>query len=106
MPTIKRRQRTSFRELGPYKRHELLTGQISYAAVGYSGYGDGKSLNLTDFISDEMRDDWAANRDELLQFWASGKYTTAKVFPDSLPWLFICGSPNTLPWAERQFGGS
>ena len=28
----------------------------------------------------------------LMAFWQSGKYTTADVFPDSLPWLFVCGS--------------
>jgi len=30
-------------DIGPYKRHELLTGKIYYPALGYSGYGDGKS---------------------------------------------------------------
>jgi hypothetical protein len=102
MATIKRRKRVSYRDLGPYKRHELLTGRISYGAVGYNGYGDGKNTSPADFISDEMRDDWADNRDELLKFWASGEYTTAEIFPDSKPWLFICGSPDTLPWAERM----
>ena len=51
----------------------MLTGRISYAAVGYSGCGDGKSTNLRDFISDEMRSDWENNRDELLKFWASSE---------------------------------
>jgi hypothetical protein len=106
MTTIRRRQRVSYRELGPYKRHELLTGQIKYPAKGYSGYGDGKGTNLYDFISDEMRADWAEHRDDLLQFWAGGEYTTTEFYPDSLPWLFARGSPNSLPWAERQFGGS
>jgi hypothetical protein len=101
MATIRHRQRVSFRELGPYKRHELLTGEINYPAVGYSGYGDGRSVNLADFICDEMRDDWAEHRDALMAFWASGEYTTAEIFPDSLPWLFAKGSPDTLPWAER-----
>jgi hypothetical protein len=104
MPTIKRRKRVSYRELGPYKRHELLTGQIKYAAIGYSGYGDGKSTNLNDFITDEMRVDWADNREELLAFWTSGK--TSIIFPDNKPWLHCWGSPDTLPWAEHQFGGS
>jgi len=27
---------------------------------------------------------------------------TADVFPDSLPWLFVCGSADTLPWAARH----
>jgi hypothetical protein len=103
--TITDCQRVSYRELGPHKRHELLTGEIVYAVVGYSGYGDGKSGDLTDSISDEMRADWANNREALLKFWASGEPTTARIFPDSKPWLFVCGSPDTLPWAERQFSG-
>jgi hypothetical protein len=53
---------------------------------------------LTAFISNEMRADWEANRDELMEFWRSGK-TTADVFPDSLPWLFVRGYAGTLPWA-------
>ena len=27
------------RELGPYKRHELLTGEISYPTIGYQDTG-------------------------------------------------------------------
>jgi hypothetical protein len=68
MATVTRKKRVSQRELGPYKRHELLTGEICYAVQGYTGYGDGSSTNVTDYISDEMRRDWAANRDELLAF--------------------------------------
>src|SRR5262245_48570627 len=41
---------TSFTpELGPYKRHELLTGKIFNPMRGYTGYGDGKSTNVADF---------------------------------------------------------
>jgi hypothetical protein len=43
-----------------------------------------------------MLEDWRANRGELIAFWKSGKYT------DEKPWLFICGSPDTLPWAEYE----
>jgi hypothetical protein len=39
---------------------------------------------LTAFISAEMRADWEANRDELMEFWRSGK-TEADVFLDALP---------------------
>jgi hypothetical protein len=46
-----------------------------------------------------MRHDWAANRSELVAFWKSGSFTTPDVFLDSKPWLFVCGSPGTLPWA-------
>ena len=83
--------------LGPYKRHELLTGKIFYPDCGYSGYGDGKSINVGDYISDEMRADWQEQRDELIAFWKSGEYTTGK------PWLFVCGDPDTVPWAAEQF---
>jgi hypothetical protein len=34
-------------DIGPYKRYELLTGKIYYPALGYSGYGDGKSTHIT-----------------------------------------------------------
>jgi len=98
MGTIRRRIRASYRELSDYKRHELLTGVIRYAAVGYDGYGDGSGTDLRDFISDEMRDDWNANRGALLQHWASGKPAARK------PWLFVCGSADRSPWAEQQFG--
>ena len=37
-------------DIGPYKRHELLTGKIYYPALGYSGYGDGKSTHIADFV--------------------------------------------------------
>ena len=90
-------------ELGPYKRHELLTGKIFYPMRGYTGYGDGKSTNVADFIGDEMRADWQEHRDELIAFWKSGEYTAPDIFPDSRPWLFVCGSPDTLPWAAEQF---
>jgi hypothetical protein len=98
MATIVRHKRRP-RQLGPYRRHELLTGQICYVEHGYSGYGDGRNTNLADFISDEMRADWAEHRDELIKFWQSGAYTTPDIFPDAKPWLFACGSAESLPWA-------
>ncbi len=70
---------------------ELRTGQIVYPVQGYTGYGDGVGTDLTAFIADEMRNDWATNRDALLKFWKSGEYTTPDVFPDSLPWPFVRG---------------
>lgn len=82
------------------RRSILLTGEISYSAFDYTGYGDGQGTNLEDFISEEMRRDWADNRTELLKFWRSGEYTT------DILWLFICGSADTLPWAEQVFGSS
>ncbi len=100
MTTITRRKRTSRLSIGPYRRHELLVGVISYGVVGYSGYGDGgTSTNVADFICDEMRSDWQNNPDELIEFWHSGKYTTPDVFPDSLPWLFVRGRAGRMPWA-------
>jgi hypothetical protein len=91
------------RNIGPYKRHELLSGEIFYPTQNYNGYGDGKSTKVADYISNQMRKDWQANRDELLAFWESGEYTTAEIFPDSLPWLFICGELGKLPWAAEEF---
>jgi hypothetical protein len=43
-----------------------------------------------------MRSDWVANRDELMAFWKSCKYTTADLFADSLPWLFVRGYAGRL----------
>ena len=63
---------------------------------GYTGYSDGVGTDLTAFITDEMRADWAANRVELTGFWRSGK-TEADVFPDALSWLYVGGSADTLP---------
>jgi hypothetical protein len=49
-----------------------------------------------------MKADWHANRDALLAFWQSGK-PDAEVFPDdTLPWLGVGGSADTLPWATRH----
>jgi hypothetical protein len=47
-----------------------------------------------------MRADWETNRAELLAFWRSGK-SEADVFPDALPWLYVGGSADPLPWAAR-----
>jgi hypothetical protein len=97
------RRSTSRRELGPYRRHELLTGKADYPVMKYyTGYGDGEDTDMNHFVSEEMRVDWKANRDELMAFWESGKYTV-EVFPDSKPWLFIRGNPKTLPWAATIF---
>jgi hypothetical protein len=101
MSTIVRRKRTSRRELGPYKRHELLTGHIFYPQAFYSGYGDGVGKDLSQFVSDDMRVDWETNRDELLKFWASGKRAT--IFADALPWLYEHGEPGTLE-AQNMYG--
>jgi hypothetical protein len=56
---------------------------------------------LTAFISDQMRADWEANCEELMEFWRSGT-TTVDVFVDSLPWLFMHGGADKLPWAARH----
>jgi hypothetical protein len=103
MSNIIRRRRNSRLFLGPYKRHELLTGRIEYAVQGYSGYGNGISTNVADFISDEMRADWKANREQLMEFWRSGK-SEAEVFPDDcLPWLYTWWRrPDRLPWAAQH----
>jgi len=104
MSTILRRKRASRLSLGPYKRSELLFGVIRYPLPAYyTGYGDGRGTDLTAFISDEMRRDWAVNRGALLEFWRSGK-SIYEAFPeDALPWLpYHGGSADTLPWAARH----
>jgi hypothetical protein len=50
-------------------------------------------------ITDGMRADWEANRDELMEFWRSGE---SENFADSLPRLSGRGSADTLPWAARH----
>ena len=95
MTTIIRRKRTSRMQLGPYRRHELLTGRIVYPVQGYAGYGDGVGTDLTAFITDQMRADWAANREELIAFRESGQSPT--IFPDCLPWLYTHRSVDTPP---------
>jgi len=100
--------------LTAYKLIELLTGEISYPVRYYDGYGDGLQNPGGDdlaenYISDAMREDWEANREALLAFWRSGKYTMTDTLAEfglnvrMLPWLFICGSRNTLPWAAQEF---
>jgi hypothetical protein len=84
-------------ELSPYQVSELLTGEIVYPAINYSGYGDGVGRDLTAFIGDEMRRDWQQHREALLKFWVSG--AASSELPSSLPWLFFYGSPGTRPWA-------
>jgi hypothetical protein len=93
------RRRRASRLSAPYRRHELLTGRIQYPEQGYTGYGDGVGTDLTAFISNEMRADWTANREELLAFWQSGAPDN---FPDSLPWLYVHGSAGSLPWAAEH----
>ncbi len=100
MSTILRRKRTSRLSLSAYRRHELLTGRIVYPVQGYDGYGDGRSTNVADYISDEMKADWLANRTMLLEFWQSGM-SDAEAFPDDcLPWLCL-GPKDRLPWAAQ-----
>jgi hypothetical protein len=58
---------------------------------------------VADFISEDMRLDWEANRDMLLAWWASGKREGHFPPPVTPPWLNAHGDPDTLPWAARQF---
>jgi hypothetical protein len=56
-----------------------------------------------------MREEWEANRDVLMAFWFSGKNTTTDNLAEfginvrMKPWLFVCGSAKTLPWAAKEF---
>jgi len=99
--TIIRRRRSSKLQLGPYRRHELLTGEVKIVVQGYSGYSDQVRTDLTLFIGPEMRADWQNHRAELIAFWRSGK--SSVIFPDCLPWLWIPhGSADEPCWAERH----
>jgi hypothetical protein len=93
--------------LSVYRRFELLTGDIKYPAQGYDGYGDGKSTDANDYISDEMQADWKNNRADLLQFWNDGCSiaTEDELWPGTRkPWMFIGKPPdNTPPWAAQVF---
>ena len=110
---VRRTSKVRRRGLTAYKVHELLTGKIMYPMRYYDGYGDGGSGAGDDLaenhISDAMRQDWEANREALLAFWSSGKYTTTDELAEfglnvrALPWLFVHGSPGTLPWAAKRF---
>jgi hypothetical protein len=78
-------------------------GHSPMTKTDQSGYGDGKSTHIADFVTHEMRQDWLANRDRLLAFWKSGE-PISWFFPDSKPWLLDRGDPDSLPWAEQVFG--
>jgi hypothetical protein len=95
MTTVIRRKRTSRLSIGPYRRHELLTGRIEYPVQGYDGYGDGSSTDLRKFISDEMRNDWRNHREVLLELWESGQ--SPIIFPDCLPCYIRIGLPARCP---------
>ncbi len=100
MSTVVRQRRSSKLQLGPYRRHELLTGEVKIVVQGYSGYSDQIHTDLTRFIGPEMRNDWANHRTELVAFWRSGQ--SSIIFPDNLPWLWIAsGSAHGPCWAER-----
>ncbi len=68
--------------------------------MSYTGYGDGSSRNVADFVSDEMQADWEEHRDELIAFWKSGEYTTSEISPTACSG-FERASPDTLPWAAE-----
>jgi hypothetical protein len=80
-----------------YCLSELLTGKIMYPVIRYDGYGDGVGIDLRDFISHRMRDDWAYHREELLAWWISGEWSSK--LPNRKPWLWYGGAPGTRPWA-------
>jgi hypothetical protein len=97
MSTVLRRRRISRLALGPYRRFELLCGRIAYPVQNYDGYGDGRNINLSVFISAAMRADWQTNREMLMQIW-SGELSSES-FPDCLPWLCLGLHAGREPWA-------
>ena len=110
---VRRTSAVRRRGLTAYKVAELLTGRIMYPVRYYDGYGDrlkkGGDDVAENYITDVMRQDWEANREALLAFWRSGKYTMTDTLAEfglnvrMLPWLFARGSPRKLPWAAKQF---
>ncbi len=109
---VRRSSTLERRGLSSYKLVELLTGD-HVPATYYTGYGDPHRKDSIDkaenYIDDVMRADWGANREALLAFWNSGKYSTTDDLAEfgldvrMPPWLFVHGSPGTLPWAAKQF---
>jgi hypothetical protein len=97
---MERRTPNQSRALTTFKAFELLTGKVEIPVQGYDGYTDGKSTDLSLFISEQMRLDWRANRAALLKVWRSGD--PYDFFP-WLPWLYIERS-EPQPWCERVFG--
>ena len=103
---VRRTSTVRRRGLTAYKLVELLTGEIVYPIRYYDGYGDGLRNPGGDeplaenHICDAMRQDWEANRQALMAFWRSGKYTmTDNLAEFGLnvripPWLFVRGSPD------------
>jgi hypothetical protein len=81
----------------------LLKSLLHLLTSAIGTYGDGVGTDLTVFISDEMKADWKTHREELFAFWTSGEYSKPDIFPNTKPWLYCCGSADTLPWAARHF---
>jgi hypothetical protein len=111
---VRRTSTVRRRGLTAYKLVELLTGEIMYPVRHYDGYGTGiegggEDDLVENYISDAMRQDWEANREALLAFWRSGKHTLTDTLAEfglnvsMPPWLYVRGSPRTLPWAAKQF---
>jgi hypothetical protein len=98
MPTKRTwRERQSVEFPSAYQAAELLTGEICYPVIRYTGYGDGIGKDLSAFIGDLMRSDWMTHREALLAFWIRGRWSSE--LPNTKPWLFYRGAPGTRPWA-------
>lgn len=74
-------------------------GRIQYPAQEYTG--DGVGTDLAAFISDGA--DWAANREQLLEFWTSGLSDAEAFSHDTLPWLWL-GPKRRLAMGGHAFG--
>jgi hypothetical protein len=94
------------RPLTPEKVFELLYGEDAYCLPEYyRGYGDARSgdLDMTHFISEEMRADWFANRDKLMMLW-NGEATEKELFGHyRRPWLISPRENSGRPWAAQVF---
>jgi hypothetical protein len=102
MSTVIRRRRGSRLSLSIYKMYELLTGRVEPLVPAYDGYATtGNRTNLLDYVDDNMRADWLANRDMLLEFWQSDT-SDWDAWPEiCLPWLYF-GPRDREPWAQTH----
>ena len=103
---VKRSLIKASRRLDEYKRQQLLLGPDSelLAGVGYLTAATFDAMSEADQAQAlaEMKRDWRANREELLNWWNQGKDASHYGFK---PWIFVMPQgPDTPPWAEEQFG--
>jgi hypothetical protein len=99
MTTVIRRKRALRSSIGPHRRHELLTGSHTVSCARLHRIRRRCRLGPDGIHQRPDARGLGSQSRRAMPFWKSGAYTTSGAFPDSLPWLFVCGSADTLPWA-------